>query len=64
MYDINIDRILNRAPLKEKSSNGWYRSNISRCNNKLKNIKNFKPTSLEYLLIQEILSVLIVIILE
>ena len=54
MYNgINVDRILNRAMLKTNSENGWYMSNICRCRNKL--LRNeLKKTSLEYLLLQEI----------
>jgi hypothetical protein len=52
--EINIERILKRAILKtNNNNNGWYKSNISRCKHKLKN-NNFKSTTLEYLLIQEI----------
>lgn len=55
MDDDDIERILKRANLKKDDDKlGWYRSNISRCKAKLKN-NNFKLTSLEYLLIQEII---------
>ena len=53
---INIERILNRAKLNETNIRiGWYKSNISRCKTKLKDLESIKETSLEFLLIQEII---------